>query len=453
MAHSSYLSTYRLDNYSPRLHMSVYQPPVIIQTTINGTPSTPVTEIDIDTPLISGSLNFDPYLWPHGYQVIIRDPVSEHRKAVGRLSFSSVIGGTTWTVRDISAGAGVIADGDLIEVVAYMPLDTLLVSSDASLNPDDVAANTKGLHPMPYGCCGGAWAGWADESTGIAQVYAVGSTSQIYHPSDTDLRHKWINFTTSFHSGSVDTDADPIFDVPVGHHLVMHQATNYPYRYSNNFVPYIVHNKDNPPYEVILKDYAGDVERGINWKVEVLSDSVTEEDIPELALCILWVDDYFGNTGLTNLNRTAETNRSHIIGIGYARRVISELDGEDGLEHIEFEIQSAMSRLGEIANYSKVMVEGYTLDDWTQIDTLGFQRGLAQLFQYYTTLSLAGFDFVVHDSWSDARYPAFYLQRSNPVAQMRELADARNGRLVMSHAGARFELQTHPALVELGDRP
>lgn len=454
MAHSSHLSTYRLDGYAPRLHMSVYQPPVIASTTVDGTPSTPVTDIDLNSPFISGLTNLSPYTYCHGFQVVFRDPISNQRKATGRLSFSSVLGGFTWTVRDLSAGAANIVDGDIIQLVAFMPLDTQLVSSDASLNPDNVVAWTQGKHPKPYGCAGGHWAGWVDESTGLAQVYAIGSTSKIYHPSDTDLRHYWQNHTTSFHSGSSSTDADPVFDVPVGHHLVIHQTDNYPWtQLSYNNVAYIAHDKENPPYEVILKDYAGDFERGINWKVEVLSDAVTDDDIPELALCILWIDDYFGNTGLTSLNRTAETNRSHIIGMGYARRVTSQLDGEDGLEHVDFEIQSAMSRLGEIANYSKVMVEGYTLDDWSQIEVLGFQRGLAQLFQVYTTLSGAGFDFVVDDSWSDARYPAFYLQRSNPVAQMRELADARNGRLVMSHAVARFELQTHPALVELGDRP
>lgn len=452
MAHSSYLSQYRLDNYAPTVHLSVFTGEIVASGTLTSTPDANAVTLDVSYSVGNSTLV------RRGYQIVFRDPSSLQRKGVGRIRFGGVIGVAGLPVRELPRGVASLQSGDAFEVRAYVPFDTKLVAADSSFSPDGQVYSTSGdsgLHPPPVTNSGGPIVGWVDPVTGVLLGNPIGRLSFLVDPASTHTitHHYTLPSIAAFHSGSGSTDQDPVIEISVGQGVVEHIGTDPDNsQTSTNYLPIMAHDTDNPPYEVLLSNYSGDSDNGVNWTVEVLGAAVTVEDIPELALCILWVDDTFITQGAVDLGRSALPMRSQIIGIGYARRVTMTMSGDDGDEHVSFDIQSPLARLSEIASYSKVMVESATPDDWSKVNTLGFARGDTQLWQAYTTGMEAAIDYLIDDSFDDGRYPADYLQRSDPVGQMRELADARNGRITQTERGARFELQAHPAYRALDDR-
>lgn len=456
MAHSSYLSTYRLDGYAPRLHMSVYQPPLLGQGTLTATPDNPDYILDYSwSSSPSGSIYIE------GQRIVFRDGSTDLIKGYGRVqTVSSSYGTGLLGVRDLSQAIAPVVSGDKFDILGFTPLDTKLIANDYSLYPDHLNNPAWNDDPLKIMNSGSHWAGWTDSALGYALVTARGSDSfQVNQDGTvtTTIPNRAWGFVSgsgvTYDSGSSSTDSNPVFRVTAGSRFVQQWAYGSipTYLYVNSLC-YIAHDKDNPPHEVILKDYSGDMDRGVNWTVEVVYGDVDEATIPEGMLVILWQDDYNSN-GTVNLYRTDATNRSHIIGIGYIRRVTSEFKGEDQHETSTFEIQSPLMRLSEIAAYSNRMEESNDDDEYYQVKTLGIKRGILHEWAYYTTGMEAGFDFVIDSNYSDGRYPKLYIQRSDPISQMREFARARNARIVQIERGARFELQTHPALVELADRP
>ena len=461
MAHSSYLSTYRLDNYSPRLHMSVYQPEVLWSGVITATPTNPTMQLEIayDSPAPTVNWIFGLPGFPCA-QVIIRDPITGKRKATTRTRYEALVtdinDSTHLAIREISNATVPVVEDDIFQIVAFHPPDMRVVTDitlygySYGFSPDGMINVTQGYDPSPIANTGGHWAGWT------GNVYALGSLSYNIDPDMTTSEgfvHRWTALTSnlSYYSGS-STSADPVFTVAPGHGAVNYTLTNGNGQSSHSHAYYIAHDADNPPHEVVLKDYSGDVDRGVSWTVEVINGNVDDETIPEGMIGILWVDDYSGS-GSVNLYRTSATNRSHIIGVGYINRVTSELSGEEGFERTTFEIQSPMTRLGNVTSYSQVLEEGTASLDWTKVKTLGFQRAITHWWRYYTTGQEAGIGFYIDNSFDDARYPQIYIQRSDIISQMRQIADARNGRIVSVERGAGLQLQAHPALLELANRP
>lgn len=448
MPHSDHISTYRLDGYSPRLHLSVYQPAIAASGTLTATPSNPTTALAVtfavgdEGDVLAGML------------IRIRDTATMRVKGYTRVRYYGAPSSNSIPVRELANAIVSCASGDTFEVLRYVPLDTKLVEADANFRPDGIPYASQGQNPPPLVCSGGNSVGWTDNGQAYRTITTDGSHSSTVDPDSAgDPDHFWINDSgTAFASGSANTDVSPVIEADVGHWLIQHNAfdpdTSEPV---TQFTHHIVHDADHPPYDCILTDYSGDHETGNNWSVEVLDEAVTDEDIFELALCFVWTDDLFIASGAQDMHRSEVTGRSHILGMGYARRVTTAKSGEDGVERVTFEIQSPLARLSEIAGYSKVMLEDANPDAWNEMKTLGFWRGIVQLVQFYTTFVESGGDFV-DNGYDDARYPAHFIQRSDPIAQIRELTDARQGRLVAREWGARLEVQTHPALLPVGSR-
>jgi hypothetical protein len=448
--HSSYISTYRLDNYSPRLHLSVYRPAVACSGTLISTPSNPTVVLAVSFDV------GDETDVRAGFLIRIRDTATQKVKGYTRVRYTGTPTSASIPVRELSFAHVACVSGDTFECLRYVPLDTKLTTADATFSPDGIPYGAQGSNPPPLTCSGGNSVGWVDAGETFRTIPTDGSNTTLVDPdSVTPPTDFWVNDSgTAFASGSANTDASPVIEADVGSWLLQHNSTDPDNGQGANpqYTHHVVHDEDSPPYECILTDYSGDHENGVNWSVEVLDEGVTSEDVFELALCFLWVDDVFSHTGVQDLHRSEVTGRSHIIGMGYARRVTTSMDGEDGVERLTFDIQSPLARLQEIASYSKVMLENASPDDWNDVKTLGFKRGITQLWQFYTTGSEAGYDLVYDASFEDARYPAHFIPRTDPIVQMRELIDARQGRLVQREWGARFEVQYHPALLPLADR-
>lgn len=477
MAHSSYLSTYRLDNYAPRLHMSVYQPEVLWSGTITATPTFPTWSLAVS--YTSSAPDFGTYgtSGPPGFrcaEVVFRDPVTGKRKGTTRVRANATTNSpwsssTVLAVREISEATCPVVEDDVFQIRAFYPLETKLINdlnlfgASYGFSPDGRYYIAEGENPGGISNCGGHYAGWASKTTGLATYNPSGSASIVTDPDGGGQGHEWAIVAGGGAVIAGGTSATPTLSLPVGDNCVSH------YVYTSGGsglesranVSLIIHDDDNLPHEVILKDYSGDVDRGVSWTVEVTNGAIDDETIPDGMLCILWVDDSFGSTtnttsspyGTTSLSRSSTSGRSHIIGVGYISRTTSDFSGDDGAEHIIFEIQSPMMRLSNIASYSQVFQENSSPTWWEGVKTLGFKRAILNWWEYYTTGMEAGIDFTVDNSFDDARYPQIYIQRSDIISQMRQIADARNGRIVSVERGAGLQLQAHPALLELANRP
>jgi hypothetical protein len=209
-----------------------------------------------------------------------------------------------------------------------------------------------------------------------------------------------------------------------------------------------VHDAANPPYEIVVENVGGDEETGHSFSVRVFDDAALT-DIPDGAFCVLWVEQWVNGTRQAFGAKSA--GRSHILGVGYIRREEGSFDADSGVEGLRFEVISPMARLAELVGYSKVMTSEATPDSWDGMKTLSTERGIRQLWQFYSNATEAGFDLVTDASYVSYSYPQFFIQKSNPLAQMRELADGTDARITCDRTG-RFSLHTKPELLAVGSR-
>ena len=443
---SSNLATLRLGGHGAFCYLSVYKPDPVAQGTLTATPASGATALAVTYTVGSESNT------RQGFYIRFYDTGTGVFKGDSRVRNSGARTSSSLPVRELAYGHAKLASGDTFKVYPYVQPDTKLIDASAAFNPDGETYSDEGLHPAPIVNFGSHYAGWADATTGVALVTGKGSTSFLVDPtSSTPVSH----FTSgssgiAFHTGSSNTDANPVIEASPGMQWVEHIGSdNDNGRSATNFLAYMVHDSTHLPLEVFLPTPpTGDPVNGWSWTVELIS-SADIESIWDGALCVLWVDEYIA--GVKQSFRGNNDDRSHILGIGYARRDTSTGNAQDG-DRITFEIQSPISRFAEIASYSKVIQEATTPTDWSGVNTLGVKRALIKLIRDYTFLQEAGYDFFVHSLYSDARYPAFYIQRSDVIGQIRELAEGRKARFVNKLRGAAFELQPHPAYLSMTDR-
>lgn len=447
MDQSANLATMRLAGQFAFAYLSVYKPDPVAQFTLTSTPANGATALAVSY-TVGSQTNTRP-----GFYIRFYDGSTGAFKGDTRVRNSGSRSSSNLPCRELPYGHAKVSSGDVGKVYPYVPLDTKLVDATAQFNPDGEPYSDEGLHPPPCVNFGSHCAGWADPATGYMLVTGKGSRSFLVDPtSATPVAH----FSSgsagiAFHSGSANTDANPVFEVSPGQQWVEHVGSDSDNgRSESNFLAYMVHDPDvNPPYEVFLPTPpTGDPVNGWSFVVELISNADIES-IWDGALCVLWVDEYI--TGTKQSFRGNNDDRSHILGIGYARRDTSTGNAQDG-DRITFEIQSPISRLAEIASYSNVKQEATLPGDWSGVNTLGVLREIISLKQNYTFIQEAGFDFLVHSLYSDARYPAFYIQRSDVVSQIREGAEGRKCRFVNKWRGAAFEIQPHPAYLSMSDR-
>lgn len=445
MDQSPNLATMRLAGMFAFCYMSVYKPAPVAEFVLTATPATGATALAVSYTVGSESDT------RQGFYIRFYDGSSGAFKGDSRVRNSGSRTSASLPVRELAYGHAKLSSGDVGKVYPYVPLDTKLVDASAQFNPDGESYADEGLHPPPVVNFGSHYAGWAN-SSGYALVTGKGSTSFLVDPgSSTPVTHFSSGSSgIAFHTGSSNTDANPVFEVSPGQQWVEHVGSDSDNgRSGTNFLAYMVHDAAHPPYEVFLPTPpTGDPVTGWSWTVELIT-AADLESIWDGALCVLWVDEYIA--GVKQSFRGNNDDRSHILGIGYARRDTSTGSADRG-DRITFEIQSPIARIAEIASYSKVMQEATVPASWSQDNTLGVKRALIGLRQNYTFMQEAGYDFFVHSLYSDARYPAFYIQRSDVIAQMQELANGRKSRVVNKLRGAAFELQPHPAYLSMSDR-
>lgn len=349
-------------------------------------------------------------------------------------------------IRETSYGDVQIVSGDLLTVYDDFVLSDKIPAADATFSPDHTTYTDQNSDPAPIVTSGGAWAGWLG-SGGTVDVEFDGSESYTVDPDSTgSVTHAWACDSGTWDD---DTSATPTLTLSAaGSYLVTHTVTDSTNsKTETQYTRVRVHDSSDRPYECTLTSVNGDAVNG--WSVAFnVFENATLDDIPDGAPVIVWQEASTGGAyDVANVYGAKIASRSHIVMAGYLRRDTAR--GSDGLDEIEFEVISPLSRLAELAGFSKVLLYGASPSDWQTIKGLTVKRAIIHLLRnYYNVCSLHD---LVFDGFSDASYPAFYVQKSSVVEQVRELADSRDGRVVTDRTG-RIEVQRRLELTPLADR-
>lgn len=444
------LSTFRTSRHVlGAVKFSFYKGSVVASGTISTTPTNSALNLAISVG--TGTIGDVVY----GMRVQIKTSGGA-LKGLTHVRNAGTISSSNLPIREFSDAKINIVSGDTWEVLNEFPLVDKLVASDVLFEPDYLAYTDEGSNPPPIVGSGGHWAGKVDNGQSYATVNVFGTTSWAVDPdSGGTLTHLWTLPTgVTFNAGSINTDVNPLLRVTAGRYLVKHTVTD-----SDN-------SKSNTQYITMVCDdgtgtYAWDVfgasvdgnELGLGAAMSsasiTLPYAVSLSDLPDGSLAILWADEEVIGA-FTNTYRNWIAARSHILFVGYVRRDTTTADNDMG-NVTSIDIVSPMERLREIVSYSKGMDESASPDTWQKVKTLKVFRAMTQIVLFYTSLNRSGFDWVTIDSAVNKDYSALYVQKSNFLDQLIELASAIRSRIVCDRTG-RFTTTLHPALADMTTR-
>lgn len=433
----------RQDGHKIACYMSVYKGTRQLQASLSSVPSYPATTLTIS--VITGSAsNVKP-----GMRVDIYTAGGGFKGST-RVRYSGTINSTHLPVREHSKGIIPFTAGDIIEVYNEIPLSDLLVEADKDFNPDGMAYVDQGDTPGPWANTGGIWAGFATQ----LPIPYYGSRSIAVRDSGSGVGCTWtIPAGLSYAGGTGSTDDDIQVTGDAGEYLIKMVAEDLDTSSTSTaYVQAIIHDDDHPPFDVLITSPSGNEELG--WALTAQPDRngllpPTMENIPDNCVAVLWSKEEVGDSNLALRGKVG--GRGHILMVGIIRSEQGEKE-KGQPENLTFQIISPMARLNEIIGYSKVMTHDASPDVWSEIDGLTTRRAILQLLLFYTNMMQAGYDVTFDDNYLDKPYQKYYLQKSDPASQVRELADGTDARFVASRGG-QFEVHTRPDLLPIGDRP
>lgn len=377
-----------------------------------------------------------------GFRVAILTSGGEYKGAVSVRYNGSITTGSI-PIRETSAGSVPIVAGDLVRIYNMLVLADKLVESSADFNPDGVSVSTETSAQRPRVCSGGWDVGRL--SSGSYVVYLKGGDSAVVDSTSSTVTHLWATTGGTLSSTSA---SEPTLTISAaGYYLVTHTVTDDDNSQTQvQYVPIYVHDENNLPYECLITSVDGDPASGFRASFE-LFENATIADLPDGCAVVVWAEDTLNGVGRAYGAKVDE--RSHILMSGFLRRDTSRASGDTGLEQVEFEVISPLAKLGELPGFSKVMVNDASPDAWSKTYDLGVFRAIMQLLTHYTNvLNMFDLSFTL---FTDYDYPAFYLNKSTPLDQVKELADAVDCRLVCDRGG-HFEIQRRLELLPLADR-
>jgi hypothetical protein len=439
---SASIADLRASGHKVIVNFSTFVGAEVMQATVDSAPTLPASNLTITN--VSGShTNVTA-----GMRVDIETSGGDF-KGRTRVRFAGTISAVNLPIRETSDGSIDIQATDVVKVYSEYRLSDKLVEASGDFDPDQITYVAQGSNPPPVATSGGPWFGEVDDGGTFATITMAGSASYTVDPdSASGVTHLWTLPTgVAFAAGSVSTDANPTIEADAGTHIITHAVTDTDNsQVMTQYVPVRVHDSSDPPLDCTAE--ALDAELSGGWSATVrLFASATLASIPDGALCALWVRETINGTVQSFGNAVA--GHSHIVMVGYMRRDDDDLDAEE--EQLTFEIISPLSRLDELLGLSKVMLREASPDAWNELKTLTIKRAIIQIVQFYSTLIESGYDLIFHSTFTDKNFPAFYLQKQSPAAQIRELTDSLDNRLICDRAG-RFEVQLRLELLALASR-
>ena len=429
----SQITSFRTSGHKLEGYLSVYKGSVAATFTVNAVPTYPTSAL-AGTYTTGSAADVD-----EGFLCEIRTSGGALR-GITRTRYGATQTSTSLKIRELSRGEIVIANGDVVTIRREVRLSDLLVAATAGFEPDMITYTDQGSAVIPMPNSGGGWAGFVDTGQTFASVAFFGNLSYTLDPdSSGTITHVWTipSGGGAFQAGSTSTSANPVIEFNVGCWLLKHVVTDSSNSKSTTqYIPVCVHNTTtNPPVSTLTQSLSGTPENGWSYSCQVF-DSADLTSIPDGSLVFFWVKERIAGT--IQSFGSPVTGRSHIKMVGYIRRETER--SEAGTGELTFEIISPLTRLSELPGFSKVLQREVSPNAWGEIIALDTFLAIAFLHLFYANWNRAGFDFIKHANYTTLPYPLFFLNKDNPLGQIRELARATDARIVCNRHG-RMELQ------------
>lgn len=437
---SSNLTALRASGHKVRSYLAVFGGVVVASGTLDAAPSQGATALDW-TRTAGSSSDIKP-----GYRVVVEDG-SGHLKLETSVRYSGTISDSSIPIREIATAEFTLSASDVVKVYNTPVLTDKLVEANATFSPDGLSYTNQNTVIAPIANSGGHWAGFVDAGQTYATVATAGGGSFTVDPdSGGTITHLWTLPTgVAFQAGSANTDASPTLEANVGYYVVTHTVTDS--SNSATWTQYLlirVYDASTRPVECVVEAIDGDQDTGWSGRVRVFSGAAIS-DIPDRSLVAVFVDETINGSAASYGNRI--TSRSHIKLLGFLRRDENEGDATD--DALTFEIISPWARLQEIPGFSKALERYSSTAGWNYVQGLTTKRAIIQILRWYSNWT-EFFD-LAFNTYTDYDYPAFFIEKATPLAQIQEIADATDARVTGDRTGAML-IHTRPELVALASR-
>lgn len=434
---SSIVSTLTAGGHVTRLYLGAWLGSIIFQGTVSGAHTFPITTLTLSG--VSGTAaNVR-----GGMRVVVETSGGAFKGQTNVRHIATPATAATLNIRELSKADIAIGASDVIKVYDRLVLADKLVVDDASFAPDGLTYTDELGAMRPLVTSGGHFMGVVDAGQTYATVTTNGASSvAVDEDSGGTLTHLWtLPAGVAFAPGSVNTDASPTLRANVGDYAVLHAVTDSSNSKTWTQEVYIrVFDDSNPPYEIDIDSLQLNEETGGGATVR-LYDSIPLSALPDGSPCCIFEVALPGSYG----NQLA--GRSHMKMVGYIEREQGEGDADS--DELTFEIVSPMSRLAALPGFSKVLDRIAAPANWHEAEGLTTKRALIIVAQRYTNLN-EQFD-MVFENFQDYDYPAYYLQSTTTLEQLKELADGADARITCDRTG-RFSVHRPQDLTPLAAR-
>lgn len=437
---SSNRTALRADGHRVRAYLAVFGGVVIASGTLDAAPASGATALAW-TRTGGASASIKP-----GYRVVVEDG-SGNLKFETSVRYSGTISDSNLPIREVATAEFTLSAADTVKVYNTPVLTDKLVEANSTFAPDGITYSNQNTVIAPIVNSGGHWCGFVDSGQTYATVVTSGGGSFTVDPdSGGTITHLWtLPAGVAFAGGSANTDASPTLQADVGYHVVTHTVTDS--ANSATWTQYVllrVYDATTRPVECVIESLDSDGEMGWSGRVR-LFDNATLSAIPDRSLVAVFVDETINGAAASYGNRIA--SRSHVKLLGYLAR--DENDGDADDDRLTVEIISPWARLREIPGFSKVLERYSATAGWNYLQGLTVKRAIIQILRWYTNWT-EYFD-LAFDTFTDYDYPAFYVEKNTPLAQLLELADGTDARVTGDRAGALL-VGTRQELVALASR-
>lgn len=437
---SSNRTALRADGHKARTYLAVFNGSVVASGTLDAAPANGDVALDW-TRTAGSSADIKP-----GYRVVV-ESAGGALKFETSVRYSGTISDSSLPIREVATAEFTLSASDVVKIFNTPVLTDKLVEDEATFAPDGITYSAQNTTIAPIANSGGHWCGFVDAGQTYATVVTYGAASYTVDPDSAGtLTHLWTLPTgVAFAGGSANTDANPTLQANVGYHVITHTVTDS--SNSATWTQYLlirVYSAASPPVECVVESIDGDEAQGWSGRVRVF-DSASLSSIPDRSLVAVFVDETINGSTASYGNRIA--SRSHMKLLGYLVRDDNEGDATD--DTLTFEILSPWARLQEIPGFSKVLERYASTTGWRYIQGLTVKRAILQILRWYTNWT-EFFD-TVFNTFTDYDYPAFYVEKATPLAQLQELADGTDARVTGDRTGALL-IGTRPELVALASR-
>jgi hypothetical protein len=430
----------RASGHKVRTYLAVFNGAVVASGTLDSAPATGAVALAW-TRTAGSSSDIKP-----GYRVVVESGAGA-LKFETSVRYSGTISDSNLPIREVATAEFTLSAADVVKVYNTPVLTDKLVESSATFAPDGITYVAQNTTIAPITNSGGHWAGFVDAGQTYATVVTSGGGSFTVDPdSGGAITHLWtLPAGVAFAGGSANTDASPTLQADVGYYVVSHRVTDS--SNSATWTQYVlvrVYSTATPPVECVVESIDGDLDTGWGGRVRVFNNAAIA-DIPDRSLVCVFVDETINGATASYGNRIA--SRSHMKLLGYLRRDENEGDAQD--DTLTFEILSPWARLQEIPGFSKALERYSSTAGWNYVQSLTTKRAIIQILRWYSNWT--DFYDLAFNTYTDYDYPAFFIEKATPLAQLIELADATDARVTGDRTGALL-VHTRPELVALASR-